>query len=58
MTVQARILELLDRVQRRLSMAIIIATRDPGVVAEIADEICVMDAGRIVERAPQSSSST
>jgi peptide/nickel transport system ATP-binding protein len=59
LTVQAQILELLDEVQRRLGMATIIITRDLGVVADRADEICVMSAGRIVERVvSQSSSST
>jgi peptide/nickel transport system ATP-binding protein len=50
-TVQAQILELLQELQERLGMAIIIITHDLGVVAEITDEICVMYAGRIVERA-------
>jgi peptide/nickel transport system ATP-binding protein len=49
-TVQAQILSLLQDLQRRLGMAIIIITHDLGVVAEIADDICVMYAGRIVER--------
>jgi peptide/nickel transport system ATP-binding protein len=49
-TVQAQILALLDDLQKRLGMAIIIITHDLGVVAEIADEIAVMYAGRIVER--------
>ncbi len=48
-TVQAQILALLDDLQRRLGMAIIIITHDLGVVAESADEIAVMYAGRIVE---------
>jgi peptide/nickel transport system ATP-binding protein len=48
-TVQAQILALLDDLQRRLGMAIIIITHDLGVVAETADEIAVMYAGRIVE---------
>jgi peptide/nickel transport system ATP-binding protein len=51
-TVQAQILALLEDLQRRLGMAIIIITHDLGVVAEIADDIAVMYAGRIVERAP------
>ncbi len=51
-TVQAQILALLDDLQKRLGMAIIIITHDLGVVAEIADDICVMYAGRIVEHAP------
>jgi len=50
-TVQAQILALLEGLQRRLGMAIIIITHDLGVVAEIADEIAVMYAGRIVEHA-------
>jgi peptide/nickel transport system ATP-binding protein len=49
-TVQAQILALLDDLQKRLGTAIIIITHDLGVVAEIADEIAVMYAGRIVER--------
>ena len=50
-TVQAQILALLEDLQHRLGMAIIMITHDLGVVAEIADEICVMYAGRIVEHA-------
>jgi peptide/nickel transport system ATP-binding protein len=50
-TVQAQILALLQDLQDRLGMAIIIITHDLGVVAETTDEICVMYAGRIVERA-------
>ena len=50
-TVQAQILALLEDLQKRLGMAIIMITHDLGVVAEIADEICVMYAGRIVEHA-------
>jgi peptide/nickel transport system ATP-binding protein len=51
-TVQAQILALLGELQQRLGMAIVLITHDLGVVAEIADEIAVMYAGRIVERAP------
>ncbi len=50
-TVQAQILELLKSLQERLGMAIILITHDLGVVADIADEIAVMYAGRIVEQA-------
>ncbi len=50
-TVQAQILALIEDLQRRLDMAVIIITHDLGVVAEIADEIAVMYAGRIVEHA-------
>ncbi|MGH2908936.1 MAG: ABC transporter ATP-binding protein [Solirubrobacteraceae bacterium] len=51
-TVQAQILALLGDLQKRLGTAIIIITHDLGVVAEIADHIAVMYAGRIVEHAP------
>ena len=51
-TVQAQILALLERLQRELGMAIVIITHDMGVVAEMADDIAVMYAGRIVETAP------
>jgi len=51
-TVQKQILELMDRLQRELGTAIVIITHDLGVVAETADDIAVMYAGRIVERAP------
>jgi peptide/nickel transport system ATP-binding protein len=51
-TVQAQILALLEDLQTRLGMAVIVITHDLGVVAEIADEIVVMYAGRIVEHAP------
>ena len=50
-TVQAQILALLERLQSELGMAIVIITHDLGVVAEMADEIAVMYAGRIVETA-------
>ncbi len=51
-TVQAQILALLERLQRELVMAIVIVTHDLGVVAEMAEDIAVMYAGRIVETAP------
>jgi peptide/nickel transport system ATP-binding protein len=50
-TVQAQILALLERLQRELGMAIVIITHDLGVVAEVADDIAVMYAGRIIETA-------
>ncbi len=49
-TVQAQILELLDRLQHELDTAIVLITHDLGVVAEVADDIAVMYAGRIVEQ--------
>jgi oligopeptide/dipeptide ABC transporter ATP-binding protein len=48
-TVQAQILALLRRLQRELGMALILITHDLGVVAEVADEVLVMYAGRAVE---------
>ncbi len=51
-TVQAQILALMERLQRELGMAIVIITHDLGVVAEMADDIAVMYAGRIIETAP------
>jgi peptide/nickel transport system ATP-binding protein len=48
-TVQAQILDLLERLQGELGMAIVIITHDLGVVAQMADDIAVMYAGRIVE---------
>jgi peptide/nickel transport system ATP-binding protein len=50
-TVQAQILTLLARLRRELSMAIVIVTHDLGVVAEVAEDVAVMYAGRIVEAA-------
>ncbi len=50
-TVQAQILALMEHLQRELGMAIVIITHDLGVVAEMADDIAVMYAGRIVETA-------
>jgi peptide/nickel transport system ATP-binding protein len=51
-TIQAQILDLLQDLQRRLGMAILIITHDLGVIAEVADEVLVMYAGKIVESAP------
>jgi microcin C transport system ATP-binding protein len=60
-TVQAQILELLKDLQARLGMAILFITHDLGIVRKIADRVCVMKEGKIVEhgtvedvfRAPQ-----
>ena len=49
-TVQAQIMELLKRLQREYDTAIILITHDLGVVADAADEVAVMYAGRVVER--------
>jgi oligopeptide/dipeptide ABC transporter ATP-binding protein len=50
-TIQAQILELLHSLQRDLGMSILLITHDLGVVAETCDEVVVMYAGRVVERA-------
>jgi len=48
-TIQAQILELMRELQRRNRMAIILITHDLGVVAEMADEVAVMYAGKVIE---------
>jgi peptide/nickel transport system ATP-binding protein len=50
-TVQAQILEVIQNLQQQFRMAVIMITHDLGVVAELADEVAVMYAGRVVERA-------
>ncbi len=50
-TIQAQILDLLDRLRRDLDMSIILITHDMGVIAERADRVLVMYAGRIAEGA-------
>lgn len=49
-TIQAQILELMQDLQKKLGMAIIIVTHDLGVIAQLSDEIVVMYGGRICER--------
>ena len=49
-TIQAQILELMQALQKKLGMAIIMITHDLGVIADMCDEIIVMYAGRICER--------
>ena len=51
-TIQAQILELLLSLRDELGMAVIIITHNMGVVAELADRVLVMYAGKIVEAAP------
>jgi oligopeptide/dipeptide ABC transporter ATP-binding protein len=50
-TIQAQIIELIDRLKDDFNSAVILITHDLGVVADIADEIIVMYAGRVVEHA-------
>lgn len=49
-TIQAQILKLMKELQKKMDMSIILITHDLGVVADIADEIIVMYAGKIVEK--------
>ncbi len=51
-TIQAQILDLMRTLQTETGTAIILITHDLGVVAEVADHVIVMYAGRVVERAP------
>src|SRR3989440_2256071 len=50
-TIQAQIIELIDKLKDDFNSAVILITHDLGVVADVADEIVVMYAGRVVERA-------
>jgi oligopeptide/dipeptide ABC transporter ATP-binding protein len=54
-TIQAQIIELIDRLKDDFNSAVILITHDLGVVADVADEIIVMYAGRVVERAAKRS---
>ena len=51
-TIQAQILELLNELKAKLNMAIMLITHDMGVIAETAQRVVVMYAGRVVEEAP------
>ncbi len=51
-TVQMQVIELLRRLMREHGMSLLLITHDMGVVAELADQVAVMYAGRIVERGP------
>ena len=50
-TIQAQILELIDKLRNKIGMAVLLITHDLGVVAETADRVVVMYCGRIVEQA-------
>ena len=51
-TIQAQILDLLRSLRKKMGLALLLITHDLGVVAEMADRVAVMYAGRIVEEAP------
>ena len=51
MTIQAQILDLMKELQQKIGMALLLITHDLGVVAEQADDVAIMYAGKIVERA-------
>ncbi len=51
-TIQAQILNLIERLQSELGMSVMMITHDLGVIAETADDVAVMYLGRIVEQAP------
>lgn len=51
-TVQAEILDLINKLQQDMGMSVIMITHDLGVIAETCDEVVVMYAGRVVERGP------
>jgi peptide/nickel transport system ATP-binding protein len=51
-TIQAQVLDLLDSLRKQFGMAVLLITHDLGVVAQWADRVTVMYAGRIVEQAP------
>ncbi|PRZ41597.1 peptide/nickel transport system ATP-binding protein/oligopeptide transport system ATP-binding protein [Antricoccus suffuscus] len=52
-TVQAQVIDLMTRLQKEFDTALIMITHDLGVIADIADEVLVMYAGRAVEQAPR-----
>lgn len=51
-TIQAQILELLNELRQTRKLAVLLITHDLGVVAEVADRVCVMYTGKIVEESP------
>jgi peptide/nickel transport system ATP-binding protein len=54
-TVQAQILDLIRRLKDEYGTAVIMITHDLGVIAELADEVAVMYAGRVMEKAPRQT---
>ena len=54
-TIQAQILELMRDLRRRTGAAVMLVTHDLGVVAQTCDDVVVMYAGRVVERAPTAA---
>jgi microcin C transport system ATP-binding protein len=54
-TVQAQILKLLKDIQKRLGMSMLFITHDLGIVRKLADRVCVMQKGKIVEHGPVES---
>ncbi|WP_408906621.1 ABC transporter ATP-binding protein [Roseomonas sp. CAU 1739] len=54
-TIQAQILDLLNRLRRETGMALVLISHDLGVVSETCEEVAVMYAGRIVEQAPAAT---
>ena len=54
-TIQAQILDLIGRLKEEIGMAVLLITHDLGVVAEICRQVVVMYAGKLVERAPETS---
>lgn len=54
-TIQAQILELMEKLKREMDTAILLITHDMGVVAEMADEVMVMYAGHVMEQADAKS---
>lgn len=53
-TIQAQILELLKSLQSELNMAMLLITHDLGIVRKMAERVCVMTGGEIVEKAPKA----
>lgn len=51
-TIQAQILKLMNDLQKETGMSIIFITHDLGVIAEVSDDVVVMYAGKVIERAP------